>query len=71
MIRACATDRSRIDAGRPDSQWVADMIGRPAVNTIHAGHIAQRHRRPGGGGRSSARGWRNADDAMDQWAPGR
>jgi Predicted dinucleotide-binding enzymes len=36
-----------IDAGMPDSQWVAQTIGRPVAkmfNTIHAGKIAEGHR---------------------------
>jgi len=39
-----------IDAGMPDSAWVAATIGRPVVkmfNTIHAGRIAEGHRAPG------------------------
>lgn len=39
-----------IDAGMPDSQWVASTIGRPVVkmfNTIHANRIAQDHRPAG------------------------
>lgn len=39
-----------IDAGLPDSQWVADTIGRPVVkmfNTIHADRIAGSYRPAG------------------------